>query len=128
LLAVFPAHITSEQKGLGTGTPRDLHILCYQHHREMLPKPQVETGKTPVYVCQEGGCLVCYEASGGYFLDTDNRNIIEQEIRPRVRCSHDGRFMFLAEVRPEQRSFRLWKCPECDATYSHQQSERKAGA
>jgi hypothetical protein len=94
----------------------------------MLPKLQAETGKPPVYVCQEGGCLVRYQASGGYSLDTDNRNIIEQEIKPRVRCSRDGLFMYLAEVRPEQRSFRLWKCPECDASYSHQPSEKKAGA
>jgi len=128
LLAVFPAHIASEKKGLGTGTPRDLHVLCYQHHREMLPKLQVETGKPPVYVCQEDGCLVCYEASGGYFLDTEDPKTLKLEIRPKVRCSHDGRLMYLAEVRPEQRSFRLWKCPECDASYTHQQSEKKAGA
>ena len=128
LLAVFPAHIASEKKGLGTGTPRDLHVLCYQHHREMLPKLQVETGKPPVYVCQEDGCLVCYEASGGYFLDTEDPKTLKLEIRPKVRCSHDGRLMYIAEVRPEQRSFRLWKCPECDASYTHQQSEKKAGA
>ncbi|PYU11137.1 MAG: hypothetical protein DMG37_17880 [Acidobacteria bacterium] len=128
MLAVFPAHIASEKKGLGTGTPRDLHVLCYQHHREMLPKLQVETGKPPVYVCQEDGCLVCYEASGGYFLDTEDPKTLKLEIRPKVRCSHDGRLMYLAEVRPEQRSFRLWKCPECDASYTHQQSEKKAGA
>jgi len=128
LLAVFPAHIASVKKGLGTGTPRDLHVLCYQHHREMLPKLQVETGKPPVYVCQEDGCLVCYEASGGYFLDTEDPKTLKLEIRPKVRCSHDGRLMYLAEVRPEQRSFRLWKCPECDASYTHQQSEKKAGA
>ena len=125
---MFPAHIASEKKGLGTGTPRDLHVLCYQHHREMLPKLQVETGKPPVYVCQEDGCLVCYEASGGYFLDTEDPKTLKLEIRPKVRCSHDGRLMYLAEVRPEQRSFRLWKCPECDASYTHQQSEKKAGA
>ena len=103
-------------------------MLCYQHHQEMLPRLQAEMGKPQVYVCQEGGCLVRYEVSGGYFLDTEDAKTVEQEIRPRVRCSADGRFMYLAEVRPEQRSFRLWKCPECDATYTHQQSERKAGA
>lgn len=128
LLAVFPAHIASEKKGLGTGTPRDLHVLCYQHHKEMLPKARVEDGKPPLYACREAGCLVCYDAAAGYFLDTEDRNILEHELRPRVRCSHDGRLMYLAEVRPEQRSFRLWRCPECDASYTNPQSEKKAGA
>lgn len=128
LLAVFPAHIASQKKGQGTGTPRDLHVLCYQHHREMLTRGQSGTGTPAVYVCKEPGCLVCYDALGGYFLDTEDPKIVEQELKPRTRCSKDGRFMYLAEVRPEQRSFRLWRCPECEASYSHQESERKAGA
>lgn len=128
LLAVFPAHIASQKKGLGTGTQTNLHVLCYQHHREMLPKLQAETGKPAVYVCQEVGCLVCYDVSSGYFLDTEDQKIVEQELKPRTRCSKDGRFMYLAEVRPEQRSFRLWRCPECGASHSHQESEKKVGA
>lgn len=128
LLVVFPTHIASEKKGLGTGTSRDLHVLCYQHHKEMVPKLRAETSEQPLYACQEADCLVCYDATVGYFLDTGDLKILEQEIRPRIRCSRDGRFMYLGEVRPEQRSFRLWRCPECDASYTNQQSEKKAGA
>lgn len=125
---MFRAHLRSEKKGLGTGTSRDIHVLCYQHHREMFPKQRAETEKPPVYACREAGCLVRYDASGGYFLDTEDARILELEIKPRVRCSHHGRLMYLAEVRPQQRSFRLWRCPECEATHTHQESEKKAGA
>lgn len=128
LLAVFPAHPASEKEGMGTGTLKDIHVLCYQHHKEMVPKLRGETGEQPLYACGEAGCLVCYEATAGYFLDTEDRKILEQEIRPRIRCPKDGYFMYLAEVRPEQRSFRLWRCPECYAGHTHQDSEKKAGA
>lgn len=124
MLVVFPAQSASDKKGLGTGTPRDVHALCYQHHSEMLPKPV----NPPLYACQQPGCLVCYDALAGYFLDTQDAKILEQEIGPKIRCSQDGRLMYLAEVRAQQRSFRLWRCPECDASYSNRLSEKKAGA
>lgn len=113
---------------MGTGTPKDLHVLCYQHHSQMVPKPSVGAKEPASYACREAGCLVRYDASAGYFLDTEDPKILELEIRPKIRCSHDGRLMYLAEVRPEQRSFRLWRCPECDASCTHQGSEKKAGA
>lgn len=126
---MFPAHPASEKEGLGTGTLKDLQVLCYQHHKEMAPKQLAETGEQPrLYTCREDGCLVCYDATGGYFLETEDPKILEQEIRPRIRCPKDGCFMYLAEVRPEQRSFRLWRCPECFAGHTHQDSEKKAGA
>jgi hypothetical protein len=103
-------------------------VLCYQHHRELLPESRVETGDPTLYACAETDCLVRYDASAGYFLDTEDPKILEQEIKPKIRCSQDGRPMYLAEVRPEQRSFRLWRCPECEASCTHQESEKKAGA
>jgi hypothetical protein len=30
---------------------------------------------------------------------------------PRTRCPHHGLRMYLAEVQPRKRSFRLWRCP-----------------
>lgn len=122
-----PRKSSKRKEGMGTGTPRDLHVLCYQHHTEMLPKLRVETDEKALYVCREVDCRVCYDAAGGYFLDTDDPKILEQEITPKIRCSRDGQLMYLAEVRPEQRSFRLWRCPECAAS-THQESEKKAGA
>ncbi len=66
------------------------------------------------YACQEPGCLIRYDISNGYFLDTNDAKTIELEIIPRVNCSNDGQRLYLAEVMPERRSFRLWKCPECN--------------
>ena len=94
----------------------------------MVPKPSVEAREPALYACREAGCLVRYDASAGYFLDTKDSKILEQEISPKIRCSRDGRLMYLAEVRPEQRSFRLWRCPECDTSYTNQESEKRAGA
>jgi hypothetical protein len=39
---------------------------------------------------------------------------VEQETTPHVNCSNDAQLMYLAEVSPQRRSFRLWKCPECN--------------
>lgn len=127
-LAVFPAQLASEKERMGTGTPKDLHVLCYQHHSEMLPKLRSGALEPSFYACREADCLVRYDTSAGYFLDTEDPRIVEQELKPRTRCSKDGHFMYLAEVRPEQRSFRLWRCPECNASHSPQESEKKAGA
>lgn len=128
VLGVFPANLAKYKEGMGTGTPRDLHVLCYQHHRQMVPKPSVGAGEPAFYACRETDCLVRYDASAGYFLDTEDPKILELEIKPKIRCSNDAHFMYLAEVRPEQGSFRLWRCPECDASRTHQESEKKAGA
>ena len=95
-----------------------LHVLCYQHHSEMLLGFSSNPGDAPPYACQVPGCLVLYHGSRGYFLDTKSANIIE-EMTPRVSCSNDGQHMYLAEVKPEERNFRLWKCPECDQIHTN---------
>ena len=102
---------------LGTGTRKDLHVLCYQHHTEMLLGLSNDLEEALPYACQEPGCLIRYDGPRGYFLDTKDTNIIGAEITPRVNCSNDGQRMYLAEVTPERRNFRLWKCPECDQSY-----------
>ncbi len=109
-------HIAHESERLGTSTGKELHVLCYQHHTEMLLRllSESEPAEGPVYACQEPGCLVRYDSAHGYFLDTEDAKTIEQETAPQVSCSNDGQLMYLAEVDPERRSFRLWKCPECN--------------
>jgi hypothetical protein len=92
-------------------------VLCYQHHTEMFLGLSHDLEEALPYACQEPGCLIRYSGPRGYFLDTKDANIIGAEITPRVNCSNDGQRMYLAEVTPERRNFRLWKCPECDQSY-----------
>jgi hypothetical protein len=81
----------------------------------MLLKSRSDPVETFLYACQELGCFVCYGSSQGYFINEQDADATEPEIIPRVSCRNDGHLMYLAEVRPEKRSFRLWKCPECNA-------------
>jgi len=108
---------TATKKGRqGTGTRKDLHILCYEHHTEMLLECRSEPAETFLYACREPSCFIHYHSSQGYFIEPQNGDRIEPEIKPSIPCPKDGGVMYLAEVRPEKKSFRLWKCPECDAT------------
>jgi hypothetical protein len=101
---------------LGTSTKKDLHVLCYEHHTEMLLKRRSEPAETFLYVCQEPGCFIYYDSSQGYLTEPQDGVKSEPKIKPSVLCPKDGRVMYLAEVRLERKSFRLWKCPECNAT------------
>jgi len=104
-----------------------LHVLCYQHHLEMLlSSPAVPVGE-PVYACHEPTCLVRYNASDGYSLNTKDAKTIEEENPPRVSCPEDGQLMYLAEVSPQKTSFRLWKCPECDQSRSNEDTSGGLG-
>jgi len=99
---------------LGTSTRKDVRVLCYEHHSEMLLESRKESAETFLYVCREPGCFIHYNSSQGYFIESQNGDRSESEIKPGVHCPKDGHLMYLAEVRPEKKSFRLWKCPECD--------------
>jgi hypothetical protein len=110
-------HIEHDPERLGTSTGKELHVLCYQHHTEMLLRLLSEPAEGLMYACREPGCLVRYDSSAGYFIDTEDANTIEQETTPHVSCSNDGQLMYLAEVSPQRRSFRLWKCPLCNLSY-----------
>jgi hypothetical protein len=124
--------MASEQERLGTSTRRDLHVLCYQHHTEMLLRLLSEPAEGLLYACREPGCLVHYHSLDGYFIDPKVAKTIDQEITPRVSCPNDGRLMFLAEINPQTRSFRLWKCPECNWSRTNEETsgglEKKMGA
>lgn len=105
-----------------------LQPLCYEHHTEMRFVHIASgngNGTEPVqelkYACQQSDCPVCFTATEGYFVAPREAGQLEKEILPRVRCPHDGAPMYLGEVRPQERSFRLWKCPLCPtiATNNH---------
>ncbi len=80
----------------------------------MLLRSLNEPAETLLYACREPGCLVRYESSQGYFIDKQDADTSEPDITPNVSCPNDGHAMYLAEVRPERKNFRLWKCPECN--------------
>jgi len=100
-------------------TERDINVLCYEHHIGMtLSQILLKIGRKPrraaAYVCEEPGCSLRYTSSRGYFVTTRDGSRIEREIMPRVSCPRDAHLMYLAEIRPTQKNYRLWKCPECD--------------
>ena len=97
-----------------------LQPLCYEHHTKMnLVQAVSGNGNTPheelEYACQVSDCPVHYTGAHGYFIVPRNGSGLEEEILPHVCCPHDGARMYLGEVRPEERSFRLWTCPLCKA-------------
>ena len=100
---------------------RALQPLCHEHHLEMrLTQVPLQTGSEPsqtlVYACPEPDCLVHYNSSGGYFAVLHNGNGIDRDMMPELVCSQDGLPMYLAEVLTTQRSFRLWRCPQCNSS------------
>jgi hypothetical protein len=118
--------MTTKRKPKRTRARKDLHLLCYEHHMEMKltgvllklrSKPE-----TLVYACPEAGCQVHYQNSSGYFIVL--QNTIGRDMVPGVRCSKDGQFMYLAEVRPERKDYRSWKCPKCNTSRSNQEIAR----
>jgi hypothetical protein len=117
----------SVNERLGTSTVKRLHLLCYQHHTEMLLRRLSEPAEGLLYACREPGCLVRYDTSAGYFIDTKDAKTIEDEMTPRVRCPDDGQLMYLAEVMPHRRSFRLWKCPECNRSRTNEETSGGLG-
>jgi hypothetical protein len=114
--------MASEKETLGTSTRKDLHVLCYQHHVEMLVRLLSNPAERPLYTCREPSCLVRYDSSDGYFVDTRDAKACEEERAPGVICPNDGQPMYLAEVMPEGSSFRLWKCPECKLSRGNEES------
>ncbi len=113
--AKVQSETAAKKERWGTSTRKDLHVLCYEHHTEMLLECRSEPTETFLYACREPGCFIHYYSSQGYFIEPTNGDRSEPEIKPGVHCPKDGRVMYLAEVRPDRKSFRLWKCPECDA-------------
>ncbi len=72
------------------------------------------------YVCPEPGCAVRYTPSKGYFVAAKDGQV-ESGMFPRRRCPRDSQPMYLAEINPEKRAFRLWRCPQCDSTRTNEE-------
>jgi hypothetical protein len=128
---VGPRKPRAKQRRRQTG--KDIKVLCYEHHIEMsLSRIFLKIGRksrqTAAYVCEEPGCSVRYNGSRGYFIITQDRTQIEREIVPRVSCPQDGHLMYLAEIRPAQKNYRLWKCPECEMHRTNEDFSRASGA
>src|SRR5260370_42431135 len=82
-------------------------------------QPGMELAQILVYACPEPDCLIHYNSSLGYFAVVHNGIGIDRDMMPEVRCSQEGLPMYLAEVVPAQRSFRLWRCPQCNSSRRH---------
>jgi len=73
------------------------------------------------YACTQPDCLVHYNIYRGYFMLSQNGNTNELDMVPNVRCPHDGTPMYLAEVDPDKKGFRLWICPQCDGRRTNEE-------
>jgi hypothetical protein len=109
-----------------TQPSKELRALCHEHHAEMrlnqsLLNSEGDPIQTLAYACTQPDCLVHYNIYRGYFMLSQNGNTNELEMVPRVRCSHDGTPMYLAEIDLEKRGFRLWICPQCDGRRTNEE-------
>lgn len=109
---------------MATAQPRkQFHALCHEHHIEMrLTEIELQCKgrptRTSAYACPQPDCGLHYMPSIGYFIPAESGRQ-ELDIMPRVKCRHDGRPMFLAEVNPLKRSFRRWQCPQCRSSHTN---------
>jgi len=109
-----------------TQLSKDLCPLCHEHHREMRLhrsslNPEGDGAQAIVYACTEPDCLGRYNTSAGYFILRQNRSKDEMDVLPKVTCILDGAPMYLAEINPEKRGFRLWTCPKCGAKRTNEE-------
>jgi hypothetical protein len=109
-----------------TQPSEDLHVLCHEHHLEMKLKRNClnsEGAKTQAiaFGCIEPDCFVHYSTSRGYFMLNQSGNNDGIEMVPKIRCFLDGVPMYLAEINPEKRGFRLWRCPQCGASHTNEE-------
>lgn len=102
---------------MSTGeTARHLHALCHEHHVAMGMNGATEAE----YACPKPNCAVRYTPSKGYFIAAKHGQF-DLDMLPRRRCPRDGQPMYLAEVDPGKRSFRLWRCPQCDSSQTNEE-------
>ena len=104
---------------------RELHAFCHEHHIEMKLTEvvlQIEGQPTQIlaHACPRPDCAVHYNTLNGYFRVTKDGKF-ELNSTPRVRCYSDGKPMYLAELNPEKRNFRLWRCPQCESTQTNEE-------
>jgi len=108
---------------------KELRPLCHEHHvimrrTEIALMIEGEPTPSPAYACPVTDCPVRYDASHGYYIAKECV-LMERDMTPRHTCSHHEQPMYLAETNLEERSFRLWRCPRCDATRTN--GERLVG-
>ena len=65
------------------------------------------------------GCYVKYDSQKGYSETPQRGQYSEGNVIPHVSCRRDGRSMYPSQVKPEKKSYRLWKCPRCGGGYEH---------
>jgi len=111
-------------------TNRGVHPLCYEHHIEMervrvndIPNARKKPAQMASYACLEPGCSVGYNGRWGYAMKREHS---ERDVMPRVSCPRDGRPMYLAEVRFEKASFRLWRCSQCNTSCTNEEEVSQA--
>jgi len=86
----------------GTSTRKDLHVLCYEHHAEMLLEYRSKPAETFVYACREPGCFITTRARKG--TSSSPKMGRERAGNQAWRSLSEGwRVMYLAEVRPKER-------------------------
>lgn len=102
---------------MSTGeTAKPLHALCHEHHIKM----RMNGATDAEYACPQPDCVVRYTPAQGYFIAAKH-GPFELDILPRRRCPRDGQPLYLAEVDPAKRGFRLWRCPQCDASRTNEE-------
>jgi hypothetical protein len=107
----------------GVRKSKGLRPLCYEHHITMEPSHFPLSAGKPTqihsYACPKRGCSVGYNSQRGYSMTTQGREYTKGNMTPRVSCPADGRLMYLAQVKPEMTSFRLWRCPQCTTSVTN---------
>jgi hypothetical protein len=109
-----------------TQPSKELRAFCHEHHVEMRLDQRLSNSEgggtqTLAYACTKPDCLVHYNISRGYFILSQNGKTNELDMVPSVRCPHDGTPMYLAEIDPDKRAFRLWICPQCDGRRTNEE-------
>jgi len=105
---------------------KDLRMLCYEHLLEMgvnqsFVNSACDGTQAITHGCTEPNCLVRYNSSRGYLVLNQNGNKDEMDMVPKVRCFLDGAPMYLAEINPAKRNYRLWTCPQCGARRTNEE-------
>jgi len=101
-----------------TAKQKELRPLCFEHHAEM--KLGID-GRRRLFFCDVPGCTISYGSSRGYVISLSAIQS-ETQILPHVTCPNDGTLMYLAEIKRENPSFRLWKCSMCDRVHANEDS------
>jgi len=93
----------------------NIRPLCYEHYVAMKPV-QLEkntyafTTHSFAYACPLSGCVIFFAENTGYFSVEGDEQQSRQTGVLRVTCPQDGLPMYLAEVHPQKKNLRLWRC------------------